>query len=104
MTAAWVPPPPAVPRNKPHSDSEGSTGDLTRLDLHPDDLLGNEQTRALCAHYLGQEAPVTRATLLKWRTRDFPDPLPCTRAGVELWDARQVRAWAQRWARERPGT
>lgn len=71
-----------------------------RLDLHPDDLLGNEAARQLCAHYLGQDTPVTRATLAKWRrSSGFPAPLPCARAGVELWDARQVRAWVQEWAR-----
>jgi predicted DNA-binding transcriptional regulator AlpA len=82
-----------------------ATGDLTRLDMHPDDLLGNENVRALCAHHLGQETPVTRPTLLKWRReRGFPEPLPCGRAGVELWDARLVRAWIQEYARDLPKT
>lgn len=66
------------------------------LEIHPDDIIGNESARALCAHYLGQPEPVTRPTLRKWRrARGFPEPLPCGRAGVELWDAREVRVWAQ---------
>lgn len=82
-----------------------ATGDLTRLDIHPDDLLSNESARQLCAHYLGQEVPVTRATLIRWRqARGFPAPLPCSRAGVELWDARQVRAWVQEYAQDLPET
>lgn len=73
------------------------------LEIHPDDVIGNESARALCAHYLGQDAPVTRPTLRKWRRmRGFPDPLPCHRAGVELWDARDVRVWAQAHAADLP--
>lgn len=73
------------------------------LEIHPDDIIGNESARALCAHYLGQDAPVTRPTLRKWRRqRGFPEPLPCSRAGVELWDAREVRVWVQAHAADLP--
>jgi predicted DNA-binding transcriptional regulator AlpA len=86
-------------------NSASDTGDMTRLDMHPDDLLGNESVRALCAHHLGQDVPVGRPTLLRWRReRGFPAPLPCGRAGVELWDARQVREWVQQHARNLPKT
>jgi predicted DNA-binding transcriptional regulator AlpA len=76
-----------------------STGDLTRLAIHPHDIIGNEQARSIAAHYLGQTTPVTRNSLIKWREkRGFPQPLDTPRAGVELWDAREVRAWCEKHA------
>ena len=87
----------------------GGTGDQTRhcdsdrLDIHPRDIVGNAAVRTIAAYYLGHEwRPVTRPTLLKWReSRGFPEPLPCSRAGVELWDAREVRAWCKAHAARR---
>ena len=73
------------------------TGDQTRhLDIHPRDIVGNAAVRTIAAYYLKQHKPVTRPTLLRWRQlRDFPAPLDCPRAGTELWDAREVRAWCK---------
>ena len=89
----------------PDSDSDGG-----RLDIHPRDIVGNEAVRKIAGYYLGHEwRPVTRPTLLKWRReRGFPAPLPIPRAGVgpggqpiELWDAREVRAWCKDHAAKR---
>lgn len=47
-------------------------------------------TNARVRHLAGG---VTRHTLLRWRTEEqFPPPVLET-DGVELWDAREVRAW-----------
>jgi predicted DNA-binding transcriptional regulator AlpA len=56
--------------------------------IPPRSIVGNAEVREMCGG-------ITRHTLIRWREReDFPKPvrrLPLS--DVELWDARQVRAW-----------
>lgn len=57
------------------------------------DILGNTETRKLCGG-------VTRNTLITWRkSHGFPKPIRRLAgsgpAGVELWDAAEVRVWLQ---------
>ena len=87
-----------------HCDSDtGIPRRHQRLDIHPNDIVGTVAVRKIAARYLGHEwRPVTRPTLIKWRQhRGFPEPLPCPRAGVELWDAREVREWCKAHAERR---
>jgi hypothetical protein len=49
-------------------------------------IVGNAAVRRMCGG-------ITRHTLIQWRGKDFPAPIPARRAGVDLWDAREVRAW-----------
>ena len=74
-----------------------------RVTIHPRDIVGNAAVRKIAGYYLGHDwRPVTRPTLLKWRAeRGFPEPMPCSRAGVELWDAREVREWCKAHAERR---
>jgi hypothetical protein len=67
------------------------------IDIHPRDIIGNAAVRDIAGYYLKQWKPPTRKTLWEWRKKhaDFPAPLPCPRAGVELWDAREIRAWCK---------
>ena len=85
------------------ADTGDQTRDGDRLVLHPRDIVGNAAVRKIAGYYLGHEwRPVTRPTLLKWREqRGFPAPLPCERAGTELWDAREVREWCKAHAARR---
>jgi hypothetical protein len=59
------------------------------------DVVGNADVRHTVARRLhGRQKPIARGTLLRLReTRGFPAPVRELRGGVELWDARQVRAW-----------
>jgi len=85
------------------ADTGDQTRDGDRLVIHPRDIVGNAAVRKIAGYYLGHEwRPVTRPTLLKWREqRGFPAPLPCERAGTELWDAREVREWCKAHAARR---
>ena len=77
--------------------------DPKHLSIHPRDIVGNAAVREIARYYLKQWKPPTRKTLLEWRAKyeDFPAPLPCPRAGVELWDAREIREWCKRHAEYR---
>lgn len=60
--------------------------------IPPRHIAGNAEIRHICGG-------ITRHTLIAWRkTEGFPEPVRVLRRSkVELWDARQVRAWlAQR--------
>ncbi len=64
--------------------------------IHPRDIVGTLETRRICGG-------VTRATLIKWRDRrGFPAPLEAPKAGVELFDRREVRAWHKAWLASKP--
>jgi hypothetical protein len=56
--------------------------------LLPRDIIGGAEVRRMCGG-------ITRHTLINWREkRSFPAPVRVLRdTKVELWDARQVRAW-----------
>lgn len=62
------------------------------------DIIGNTQVRRMIGTHLRHRKPVTRATLIRYRAEGFPAPVRTIPggpggAGVELWDAREVRAW-----------
>jgi predicted DNA-binding transcriptional regulator AlpA len=61
--------------------------------LHPQDIISAQQVR----EYAGISQ---RSTLIRWRKeRGFPEPItsvPGPGGPVELWDAREVRAWLLR--------
>jgi hypothetical protein len=73
------------------------------MSIEPRHLAGNEAVRRTCGWALNRkEKPVTRKTLIYWRERHgFPEPLDAPRAGVELWDIREVRAWAKQYREAR---
>lgn len=72
------------------------------LTLPADEIVTTAVVRKMLGH--GRK-PVTRHTLLRWRSPDtnpygrpFPEPFRIV-DGVELWDAREIRAWIR--ARDR---
>lgn len=58
------------------------------------DLLGNTGVRRLAGRTLNDSPnPVTRHTLLRWRSKHgFPEPI-ARPDGFELWSAPEVRVW-----------
>lgn len=72
--------------------SRRTTGDLT---VRTRDIVGNLAVRKMCGRVTREDhRPIMRHTLIAWReSRGFPEPLDAPRAGAELWDAREVRAW-----------
>lgn len=68
--------------------------------IPPDEVIDSVTVRWLARRAAVQprrsrrSASVSRNTLIRWReSRGFPAPFKQTEGGVELWDAREVRAW-----------
>lgn len=58
-----------------------------REPVPPGQIVGVYEVRRLCGG-------ISRPTLIRWRTQPgFPEPIRKLKGNVELWDARDVRAW-----------